>query len=88
MGLTNFYLSFSIHTVSQSKEKIIQEGMVVESLPSATFRVKLDDDGREILAHLSGRMRMYRIRVLVGDRVKVEISPYDESKGRIVYRSK
>jgi translation initiation factor IF-1 len=74
--------------VSQSKEKTItHEGVVIESLPSLTFKVKLDD-GREILARLSGRMRLNFIRVLVGDRVKVEMSPYDQTKGRIVYRSK
>jgi translation initiation factor IF-1 len=73
--------------VPQLKEKITQEGMVVESLPGATFKVKLDN-GREILAHLSGRMRLNFIRVLIGDRVKIEMSPYDETKGRIVYREK
>lgn len=74
--------------MSQDKEKIIQqEGIVTESLPAASFRVKLDD-GREILAHLSGRMRLNFIRVLVGDRVKIEMSPYDQTKGRIVYREK
>jgi|TARA_Y100000031_G_scaffold99372_2_gene108866 translation initiation factor IF-1 len=74
--------------VSQSKEQITQqEGIVTESLPAATFKVKLDD-GREILAHLSGRMRLNFIRVLVGDRVRVEMSPYDQAKGRITYREK
>jgi len=73
--------------VPQSKETISQEGTVIESLPGAAFRVRLDD-GREILAHLSGRMRLNFIRVLLGDRVKVEMSPYDQTKGRIVYRSK
>lgn len=69
------------------KEKISQEGIVIESLPDTLFRVRLDD-GREVLAHLSGRMRLNFIRVLVGDRVKVELSPYDQTKGRITYRSK
>lgn len=73
--------------MSQSKEIITQEGVVIESLPSTTFKVKLDS-GEEILAHLAGRMRLYHIRVLVGDRVKVEMSSYDKTKGRIVYRSK
>ena len=74
--------------MSQSKEQISQqEGIVTESLPAATFKVKLDD-GREILAHLSGRMRLHHIRVLVGDRVRVEMSPYDQTKGRITYREK
>jgi translation initiation factor IF-1 len=71
----------------ESKEITTQEGVVIESLPGATFKVKLDD-GREILAHLSGRMRLNFIRVLIGDRVKLEMSPYDQTKGRIVYRNK
>jgi translation initiation factor IF-1 len=61
------------------------EGEVVEALPSTVFRVQLDD-GREVLAHLSGRMRVHYIKILVGDRVIVELSPYDERRGRIVYR--
>jgi len=73
--------------VRQSNE-ITREGIVLECLPGATFRVKLDGDDKEILAHLSGRMRMNRIRVLIGDRVKVEMTPYDETRGRIVYRGK
>jgi len=73
--------------VPQSKETITQEGVVIETLPGANFRVRLDED-QEILAHLSGRMRLHHIRVLIGDRVKVEMSPYDKTKGRIVYRSK
>ncbi|OGZ35388.1 MAG: translation initiation factor IF-1 [Candidatus Portnoybacteria bacterium RIFCSPLOWO2_01_FULL_43_11] len=71
----------------QNKEKIRQEGIVVETLPNTTFKVRLDD-GREILAHLSGRMRLNFIRILIGDRVILELSPYDQTKGRIVYRSK
>lgn len=67
--------------------KNIQEGVVTESLPDATFKVRLSD-GHEILAHLSGRMRMHFIRVLIGDKVKVELSPYDKTKGRITYRGK
>ena len=67
---------------------IVQEGTVVEALPNTTFRVELDEDKRLVLATLSGKMRMYRIRVLPGDRVKMEFTPYDENKGRIVYRSK
>jgi len=73
--------------VPQSKETINQEGIIIESLPNLNFKVKLED-GKEILAHLSGRMRLYRIRVLVGDKVKLEMSPYDDTKGRIVYREK
>jgi len=60
---------------------------VVENLPSTTFRVKLDS-GEEIFAYLSGKMRLNFIRILPGDRVKVELSPYDSGKGRIVYREK
>ncbi|MDP3727269.1 MAG: translation initiation factor IF-1 [bacterium] len=68
-------------------ERIYKEGIVQEALPSTLFRVRLDD-GREMLAHLSGRMRVHHIRVLPGDRVRIEVSPYDETKGRIVLRMK
>ncbi len=68
-----------------SKDFIKAEGVIEELLPSTTFRVKLDN-GKDILAHLSGKMRLYKIRVSPGDRVKLEISPYDLTKGRIVYR--
>ena len=74
--------------MSQSKETITKEGVGLESLPGATFKVKLDDSEDKILAHLSGRMRLHRIRVLIGDRVRIEMSPYDKTKGRIVYRDK
>ncbi len=67
------------------KELIKLEGIVVETLPSTTFKVKLDN-GHEILAHISGRMRVNYIRLLPGDRVTVEMSPYDLTKGRIVKR--
>ncbi|MEK7162411.1 MAG: translation initiation factor IF-1 [Patescibacteria group bacterium] len=69
----------------ENKGKIIVEGRVEEALPNATFRVILED-GRAILAHLAGKMRLFYIRVLVGDRVKIEISPYDATKGRIIKR--
>ncbi|KKS66115.1 MAG: Translation initiation factor IF-1 [Parcubacteria group bacterium GW2011_GWA1_42_7] len=70
------------------KENFIKKnGRVVEALPNATFRVKLEDDS-EILAHLSGKMRMNFIRVMMGDKVAVEMSPYDNTKGRIVFREK
>ena len=62
------------------------EGVVLEALPNATFRVKLNNSDKTILCHLAGKMRLYRIRVLPGDKVKVELTPYDETKGRIVYR--
>ena len=64
-----------------------EEGTVIEALPNTTFRVELDN-GHEVLAYLSGRMRKYYIRVLLGDRVRVELSPYDLERGRIVYRYK
>ncbi|CAN1555812.1 InfA Translation initiation factor 1 (IF-1) [Fimbriimonadaceae bacterium] len=71
------------------KEKGIElEGSVLENLPNARFRVKLDETEGEILAHVSGKMRMHYIRILPGDRVKVELSPYDLTMGRITYRFK
>ena len=69
------------------KEAIRKEGIVLEGLPNATFKVKLDD-GSEVLAHISGKMRIHFIKILPGDRVVVELSPYDEKRGRIVYREK
>lgn len=62
-----------------------KEGIITESLPNANFRVRLND-GKVILCHVSGKMRMNRIRIMPGDRVKVETTPYDESRGRIIYR--
>jgi translation initiation factor IF-1 len=71
-----------------SKEKKIKkQGIVIESLPDTKFRVELED-GKVILAHLAGKLRMYRIKILPGDSVTVELSPYDENKGRIIYRGK
>ena len=71
-----------------AKEDLIEfNGVVAELLPNAMFRVKLDND-HTILAHTSGKMRKNRIRVLAGDRVTVEMTPYDLTKGRITYRSK
>ncbi|HYE76468.1 MAG TPA: translation initiation factor IF-1, partial [bacterium] len=70
------------------KEDAIEiEGKVVEALPNAMFRVKLDNEV-EVLAYISGKIRMHFIRILPGDRVKVELSPYDLNRGRIVYRYK
>ena len=69
-----------------AKEELIEvEGTVVESLPNATFRVELEQ-GHKILAHVSGKMRMHYIKILPGDKVKLQLSPYDLTKGRIVYR--
>ena len=65
-----------------------KEGEVVESLPNTMFRVQLDEDKRIVLCTLSGKMRMFKIRVLPGDKVKVEFTPYDENKGRIIFRVK
>ncbi|ABA88658.1 translation initiation factor IF-1 [Syntrophotalea carbinolica DSM 2380] len=71
-----------------AKEEAIEvEGKVVEPLPNAMFRVKLDN-GHTILAHISGKMRKFYIRILPGDRVTVELSPYDLTRGRITYREK
>ena len=69
------------------EEKIEMEGTVFEALPGTQFRVRLEN-GHEILAYLSGKMRKYYIRILLGDRVRVELSPYDLTRGRIVYRYK
>jgi translation initiation factor IF-1 len=69
-----------------SKEDVIVfEGVVQEVLPSTKFKVRLDN-GHELLAHLSGKMRQHKIKILLGDKVKVEMSPYDLTRGRIVYR--
>lgn len=73
--------------VSPREDAIELEGEVVEALPNTMFRVRLDND-HEILAHISGKMRMNYIRILPGDRVKVELSPYDLTRGRITYRFK
>ena len=71
-----------------AKEELLEfPGIVKELLPNATFRVELEN-GHEILAHISGKMRMHFIRILPGDKVRIEISPYDLKRGRIVYRSK
>ncbi|MEK7105629.1 MAG: translation initiation factor IF-1 [Patescibacteria group bacterium] len=70
---------------SDSKQFIEMEGEVKELLPGAKLRVRLDND-QEIIAHMSGKMRMNRIKVLPGDHVKVEMSPYDLTKGRVTYR--
>ena len=62
-------------------------GIVLDSLPSLDFKVRLDD-GREILAHLAGKLRIFKIKILPGDRVTVEMTPYDDKRGRIVYRER
>jgi translation initiation factor IF-1 len=71
-----------------AKEEVLNfTGAVTEALPNATFRVKLEN-GHEILAHTSGKMRKFRIRVMVGDKVEIEMTPYDLTKGRIAFRHK
>lgn len=71
-----------------AKEKAIEvDGVIKENLPNATFRVRMEN-GHEVLAHVSGKMRMHFIRILPGDKVKLELSPYDLTRGRITYRYK
>ncbi len=78
--------STSDSTISQNKKGFIEvEGEVIEMLPAGSFKVLLDNN-HEILAHLSGKMRMFKIRLVIGDRVKLEMSPYDLTKGRITRR--
>jgi len=73
--------------VKASKQKVEVEGTIVEALPNTQFLVELDS-GHRVLAYISGKMRKYYIRILLGDRVRVELSPYDLTRGRIVYRYK
>jgi translation initiation factor IF-1 len=71
-----------------AKEEVIQmQGEILETLPSATFRVKLEN-GHVVLGHISGKMRMHYIRILPGDKVTVELTPYDLTRGRIIFRAK
>ncbi len=74
--------------MSKKEEAIEVEATVVEPLPNAMFRVQLDSNKHQVLAHISGKMRKHFIRILPGDRVLVELSPYDLNRGRIVYRLK
>lgn len=73
--------------MAKDEDKIQVEGTVIEALPGTQFKVKLET-GHDVLAYLSGKMRKYYIRILLGDRVRVEMSPYDLTRGRIVYRHK
>ena len=73
--------------MAKAEDKIKMDGVVVEALPGTQFKVKLET-GHEVLAYLSGKMRKYYIRILLGDHVRVEMSPYDLTRGRIVYRHK
>lgn len=72
----------------QSKQVIKKTGRIIEALPNAMFRVQLEGEDKVILCTLAGKMRLYRIRVLPGDKVSIEQTPYDETKGRIYYREK
>ena len=74
--------------MSQVNKNTVAYGVVVEALPDTLFRVELEETKEVILAYLAGKMRMNRITILPGDRVSLEVSPYDEKKGRIVYRLK
>ncbi|MBZ9577774.1 translation initiation factor IF-1 [Patescibacteria group bacterium] len=74
--------------MAKNNKKVYRKtGVVLEALPSLNFRVRLDD-GEEIIAHLAGKLRIHRIKVLPGDQVTLEMTPYDEKRGRIVYRGK
>ncbi len=74
--------------MTKDKKEIIKKtGIVLEALPSLSFKVKLEDDS-EVIAHLAGKLRIHRIKILPGDKVSVEMSPYDDHRGRIVYRLK
>ncbi len=70
-----------------TEEKLVLDGKIVEALPNTSFKVELEN-GHEVLAYLSGKMRKFYIRVLLGDKVRVELSPYDLDRGRIIYRYK
>jgi translation initiation factor IF-1 len=71
-----------------AKEDVIEmDGVVIDTLPNTTFRVKLEND-HEVIAHISGKMRKHYIRILTGDKVKVELTPYDLTKGRITFRER
>ena len=71
--------------VKNNKQMTEADGVIIEALPNTQFKVELED-GREILAHLAGKMRLHRIRVMPGDKVTLELTEYDENKGRITYR--
>jgi translation initiation factor IF-1 len=88
MARRNFQHKKKVQAEPDKEEGIELEGIVLENLPNARFRVKLEEGDMEILAHVSGKMRMHYIRILPGDKVRVQLSPYDLTKGRIVYRYK
>lgn len=72
---------------NKNKSILRKQGVVLDALPSTHFKIELED-GKIVIAHLAGKMRMYRIKILPGDKVTVEMSPYDDTRGRIVYRGK
>lgn len=79
-------IGYLINSLGMVKENVTEvDGVVKEALPNMMFRVELID-GREILAHVSGKMRLHFIKILLGDRVRLEVTPYDEKRGRITYR--
>jgi translation initiation factor IF-1 len=81
------FLNFKEDIISEKEEIIEVEGIILEALPNAMFRVELEN-GHKVLAHISGKMRMHYIKILPGDTVRVELSPYDLTRGRIIYRKK
>ncbi len=81
------FLNFKEDIISEKEEIIEVEGTILEALPNAMFRVELEN-GHKVLAHISGKMRMHYIKILPGDTVRVELSPYDLTRGRIIYRKK
>ena len=87
MYILKILLPIGGQETKMKQEGIKKDGVIVEGLPNANFKVKLDD-GSEVLAHVSGKMRIHFIKILAGDRVKIELSPYDSTRGRIVYREK
>ena len=89
MLLCEYYvITYKIGGITLAKEDVIEvEGTVVETLPNTNFKVELEN-GHQILAHISGKLRMNYIKILPGDKVRVELSPYDLSRGRITWRAK
>jgi len=87
--LRYFYINIIARRFKISKKEDVMEaeGTILEALPNAMFRVELEN-GHRVLAHISGKMRMHYIKILPGDKVKVEISPYDLTRGRIIFRKK
>ena len=79
---------WSVVLTKSKEDAIVMEGTVLEPLPNAMFRVELEENGHNVLAHISGKMRIHYIRILPGDRVQVELTPYDLTRGRITYRYK